>query len=306
MKVLVVGSIALDTVKTPFGVLENGLGGSAVYASVSASYFTKVGLVGVVGEDFPKNNIDILKKKKIDISGLQTINNGLTFRWSGVYEDKDLNSAITLKTDLNVFADFRPKLPDNYKNIPYIFLGNIHPSLQLYVVKQLKSPKLVILDSMNLWINTTLEDLLKVIKRSNIVLLNEIEAKMLCCSNNLVCAAKRILSMGPNYVIIKKGEHGAMLFSKKGAFIVPAFPLDKVIDPTGAGDSFAGGLVGYIASKNKVNDEIIKQALVVGSAMASFNVQNFSLKGLLSLKKSDIKSRLKMIQKLSSFQLPQF
>ncbi len=305
MNVLIIGSIALDSVKTPYGVVENSLGGSAIYGSVAANFFAPVRIVGVIGEDFPKQHLDLLKKKKIDIEGLQIIKKGFTFRWSGVYDEKDLNSAITLKTDLNVFANFHPILPDIYKNTPYVFLGNIHPALQLEVLQQLKHPKFVMLDSMNLWIQTTRNDLLKVIEQTDLLLLNEGEAKMLCETTNLILAAQMALKMGPKYVIIKKGENGAMLFSKDGIFLVPAFPIDKVIDPTGAGDSFAGGLIGFLASKNRITNNTLKQSIAVGSTVASFNVQEFSLNGLLNINKIKIKSRLKTLKNLTHFEIPQ-
>jgi len=306
MEVLIVGSVALDTVKTPYGVMEEGLGGSAMYSAVAASFFSPVKIVGVVGDDFPEKYIGILKKQKIDTGGLQRIKGGRTFRWSGIYEEKDLNSVVTLKTDLNVFADFHPILPEQYKKTPYIFLANIHPSLQMEVLHQLKSPKLVILDSMNLWIRTTKKELLDVLRKVDIFLLNDREAKMLCETTNLPYAANKILSMGPHLVIIKKGEHGAMMISKREMFSIPAYPIEDVLDPTGAGDAFAGGFIGYLASKDKVNEGILRQALAVGTVMASFNVQNFSLKGLLNVKKSSIKKRLETLKKFTEFSITEF
>lgn len=306
MGVLIVGSIALDTVETPYGTLKNGLGGSATYGSVAASFFSPARIVGVVGSDFPECYLSVLEKRKIDLLGLQKITKGRTFKWSGSYDEKDLNSAITRNTELNVFADFHPSLPEEYKNSRFVFLGNIHPSLQIEVLDQLNKPKFVMVDSMNLWINTTRHDLIKVIKRVDLVLLNETEAKMLCDTNNLMTAARKVLALGPKFIIIKKGEHGAMLVSNNEVFIVPAFPIEKVVDPTGAGDSFAGALIGYMASKDKADSSVLRQSLAVGSVIASFNVEDFSLNKMLNLKKSQIKSRLKLLAKLTSFNAPEF
>lgn len=306
MEVLVVGSIGLDTIKTPYGTMKEGLGGSATYGSVAASFFAPVKVVGVVGDDFPAAHLKTLTKRKIDTSGIQIIKNGKTFRWEGHYDDKDMNSAITVKTDLNVFADFKPELPEDFKKTPFVFLGNIHPALQLCVLKQMKKPKLVILDSMNLWINTTRDELFKVLKMTDIILLNEGETKMLCDTNNLIEGARKLLKMGPKYAVIKKGEHGAMLISKNGIFLLPALPIDKVADPTGAGDSFAGGFIGYIASRGRISESILREAVALGSVIASFNVQDFSLNGMTKTSKKQVIARLKELRKLSQFDLPKF
>ncbi|MGC8685350.1 MAG: PfkB family carbohydrate kinase [bacterium] len=299
MSLLVVGSIAFDSVETPFGKAEEVLGGSATYFSTTASYFTNVRLVAVVGSDFPDRYINFLKKKNIDIQGLQKAR-GKTFRWKGRY-DFDLNQAHTLDTRLNVFASFKPRLPEEYKNTEYVFLANIDPVLQLEVLKQIKEPKLVACDTMNFWIERKPKELKETIKHVDILTINEAEARQLSGESNLVKAAKRIMSYGPEVVIIKRGEYGALMFSDSSVFAAPAYPLESVFDPTGAGDSFAGGFMGYLASIDNINDTNIRRAIIMGSVMASFNVEDFSLNRIKNLSNQEIENRYKAFKRLTHF-----
>lgn len=299
-EVLIVGSIGLDNLKTPYGKREEVLGGSVSYASVSARNFSPVSMIGVVGEDFPREHIDFFNSRDINIDGLE-VKEGKTFRWSGEYKG-DMNEAQTLETHLNAFASFSPSLSEEHSNKNFLFLGNIHPSLQLNVLDQMNNPEFVMCDTMNLWINTTRDELLEVIKRVNLFLLNDKEAKMLCDTENLVLAAQKLLDMGPEYVVIKKGEHGAMLFSRSGEmFVSPAFPLNEVKDPTGAGDTFAGGLIGFLAKEQEVNFESLKRAILAGTVMASFTAQDFSLDMLKTVSSFEFKSRINKFESLMSF-----
>lgn len=301
MSILVVGSVALDTVKTPFGERKDALGGSATYFSCSASYFTSVKLVGVVGSDFPKEHVEFLKSREIDMTGLE-VADGKTFRWSGKYEF-DLNEAHTLDTQLNVFETFKPKIPEDYKNTPYVFLANINPELQLEVLNQIEKPKLVACDTMNLWIDIKKPALMKLLSQVDILVLNDGEARMLADEASLIKAAREIASFGPKHVVIKKGEHGAIYFEKasKSFFLIPAYPLEEVFDPTGAGDTFAGGFMGYLARTGNVERSTIKKAMVYGTVMASFNVEEFSLDRLSTLTHDNIEARYKEFQDLSQF-----
>jgi sugar/nucleoside kinase (ribokinase family) len=300
MSVAVVGSIALDSVRTPFGERANALGGSATYFSYSASFFTDVKLVGVVGKDFPKEHLELLRKRKVDLSGLQVVD-GETFRWSGVYE-YDLNEAKTLETHLNVFERFRPELPESYKNVDCVFLANIDPDLQIDVLGQVRRPKMVAADTMNLWISTKKARLIDLCKKIDILILNDGEARQLAGQASLIKAGRAIRSWGPKYVVIKKGEHGAYLFSKDKFFATPAYPLEDVFDPTGAGDTFAGGFIGYLNKMgNRLEDKVLHQALFYGTVMASFNVENFSLERLKTITTADIRTRLKKLQDMASF-----
>lgn len=299
MTLLVVGSVALDSVETPFGKAEEVLGGSATYFSTAASYFTDVRLVAVVGRDFPDKHINFLKKKNIDLQGLQR-SNGKTFRWKGKY-DFDLNQAHTLDTQLNVFASFNPELPETYKNTEYVFLANIDPELQLKVLSQVKQPELVACDTMNFWIERKLKELKETLKYVDILTINEAEARQLSKESNLVKAAKRIMSYGPEVIIIKRGEYGALMFSDSSVFSAPAYPLESVFDPTGAGDSFAGGFMGYLASVNNINDTNIRRAIIMGSVMASFNVEDFSLNRIKNLSSEEIAERYRAFKKLTHF-----
>ena len=286
---LIVGSIALDNVKTPSGEVESALGGAAVYSSVAASYFTSPKLVGVVGADFPETHVEFLSSRGIDLTGMQFMP-GETFRWSGVYEG-DLNQARTLETKLNVFQDFQPEIPDAHRSAKYVYLANIDPDLQLQVLDQVNSPKLSVCDTMNFWIDSKRDALVELLKRVDVVILNDAEARQLCDTHSLIKAGREIRKMGPSVVIIKKGEHGAIMISEDGFFAAPSYPLEEVKDPTGAGDSFAGGFAGYIASSDDISESNLRKATIFGSTLASFNVEDFSLRRLSALTKDDISQR---------------
>lgn len=299
MSILVVGSVALDTVQTPFGKAEDVLGGSATYFSASASFFSKVKLISVVGKDFPKRFINYFHARGIDTKGLQ-VRKGKTFRWNGVYS-YDLNNPRTLKTELNLLADFNPQVPGEFKNEQFIFLANIDPEVQLQLLKQLKKPKLVVADTMNYWIEHKKEALKQVLKKSDILLLNDSEAREFSQDSNLIKAAKYLLSLGPRLVIIKRGEYGCSIFSRTFSFYIPAYLLEEVLDPTGAGDTFAGGFLGYLASSPNISEPRLKKAMGLGSIMASFVVEDFSLNRLRKLNKKDIAARFRSFQRLTRF-----
>jgi sugar/nucleoside kinase (ribokinase family) len=302
-ELLIVGSVALDSVKTPFGNVTEALGGSATYASYAASFFTTVRLVGVVGDDFPVEHVELLKSRKIDVAGLQAVK-GKTFRWSGAYE-YDLNEAHTLATELNVFETFKPQIPDAYKKSDFVFLANIDPDLQLSVLDQVEKPKLVACDTMNLWIKLKPEALKRVIKRVDFLFINEGEARLFTNTSSLVRAGRLLLSWGPKFVVIKKGEHGALLFGENEFFAAPAFPLEDVFDPTGAGDTFAGGFFGYLANYGgDVSDQNLRRAVVYGTAVASFTVEQFSLERLKTLSMEQLTARVRMLKELSHFDNP--
>jgi sugar/nucleoside kinase (ribokinase family) len=302
MSLLVVGSLALDTIETPFGKAERTLGGSATFISVAASYFIQpVRLVGVVGGDFPKNEIEFLEDREIDLEGLQIIEDGKTFHWHGKY-DYDLNTRESLVTELNVFADFDPVIPDSFRKSQYLCLGNIHPSLQKKVYEQMESPKLVVADTMNFWIEGAYNELLEVLKNINVFIINDSEAREISKEANLFKAAKKIQSMGPKIVIIKKGEHGALLFYEEQIFSAPAYPLESIYDPTGAGDCFAGGFIGYIAKTDDISYENMKRAVIYGSTVASFCVEKFSLDGVRDLSHLVIKDRFNEFKRFSAFE----
>jgi len=298
-KLICVGSVGLDDVKTPFGNVTNALGGSAVYFSVGASFFSPVGMVSVAGRDFPKEHMNFLKSRGIDLSGFH-INSGKTFRWAGAYEH-DMNEAKTIKTELNAFEGFRPELPESYKNADYVFLCNIGPALQKLVLEQVKKPKFIAMDSMNFWIDRSREELIDVIKRADLLLLNESEVRQLFNTSNLVKAAKESLRLGPEYVLIKRGEHGATLFSNSSIFSLPGYPLENVLDPTGAGDSFAGGVMGWLAKTGDLSYQNIKKAVIYGSSIASFNAEGFSLEKLKAISLNDIEGRYKEFKTLIEF-----
>ncbi len=298
--ILVVGSVAFDSVKTPFGEAANVLGGSATYFSVSASYFSPVKMVSVIGKDFTEDHQTIFKRHNIDTAGLiQTT--GETFRWKGRY-GFELNEAETLDTQLNVLETFEPQIPENYKNCDYVFLGNIDPILQVKVLDQIENPKLVACDTMNFWIDAKLDDLKKTLQRIDMLVINDGEARMLAGEANLVQAANRILAMGPKRLIIKRGEYGVLMFNGDSIFGAPAYPLEEVFDPTGAGDTFAGGLMGHLARADDVEDSTLRQAIIFGSVMASFNVEAFSLGKLSALTKTDIDTRFEQFRKLTQFE----
>ena len=301
MGLLIVGSVALDNVTTPAGTRKESLGGAACYAGISASFFTEdIYLVGVVGGDFPQEHIEFLKSKKINLDGVEIIEGGKTFRWAGKYVG-DMNQAETLDTQLNVFQNFQPKLPENHKNAEFVFLANIQPQLQLDVLKQAQNPKFTACDTMNLWINHNKDEVLEVIKNVNLVLINDAEARMLTGVQSLPVAAKHILESGPMAVIIKKGEHGVVLFTKEFTFFVPGYPLFEVKDPTGAGDTFAGGVMGFLASHKAVTPELLKKATVFGSVMASYNVEDFSLERMKTISIKDVENRFEEFKNLTSF-----
>lgn len=298
--VLVVGSVALDNVRTPFGEVKEALGGSCAYASVSASYFSDVEIVGVVGGDFPKEHLKMFQKRKIGTDGVEIAKKGKTFRWRGYYE-YDMNQAHTLETALNVFAEFTPKIPEHLRRSPFVMLGNIDPDLQYEVLDQMIEPRLALVDTMNFWIEGKQEQLMKVLKRVDIVLLNDAEARMLCDTPNLHKAAKQLLSLGIKRVIIKKGEHGCLMFSKTDFFSAPAFPLEVIKDPTGAGDTFAGGFIGYLAGARQLNETTFRKAVIIGTAMASFTVEEFSLRRIATLKPDDIINRCHQLREQTNF-----
>lgn len=299
MSILVVGSAALDTVETPFGTVEDALGGSAIYFSAAASYFAPVNLVAVVGDDFPKEKIEFLKKKNVDFSGLE-VADGKTFRWGGKY-GFDLNDRDTLFTQLNVFEKFEPKIPDSYKNSEYIFLANIGPDLQMDVLKQIQSPKLVALDTMNYWIGGDLPALRETLKHVDVLIVNDSEVRQLAHEANLVKSSKIVQEMGPKTLIIKKGEHGALLITQDSFFWAPAYPLEFIYDPTGAGDTFAGGFMGYMAKSDDISIDNLKRAVVFGSTMASFCVEKFSLERLENLTEKEIRKRFYEFWQMTNF-----
>jgi len=301
VSLLVVGSVALDTVETPFGSVKDALGGSAVYISVAAGYFTTpVRLVAVVGGDFPKEHIKFMESRQIDLDGLQVIEKGKTFRWGGKYH-YDLNVRDTLFTELNVFQKFDPKIPTGFKSSVYVCLGNIDPVLQLQVLNQIKKPRLVVGDTMNYWIETKPKELMKTMKSMDVIIVNDSEARLLTNEPNLIKAAKKIIKMGPRIIIIKKGEHGAMLVTEETIFSAPAFPLETIFDPTGAGDSFAGGFIGWLARTDDISTENLKRAVVYGSTLASFCVEKFSIDSLRDLSYLKIRDRFHSFMDLSRF-----
>jgi sugar/nucleoside kinase (ribokinase family) len=303
MSVLIVGSIALDTVKTPVEEHADLLGGSASYAAVSSSFFTDVKLVGIVGDDFPKAHIDYFSSRKIDLAGLQIVP-GKTFRWSGEYH-WDLNTRDTRSVDLNVFEHFSPELPAAYTDTPYVLLANIAPALQSHVLDQMKRPRFIIADTMDLWINIAKDDLLALLKRVDMLILNDGEARQLTGETSLIKAGAAIRKLGPKYVALKKGEHGCLLFGGNEFFSCGAFPLEDIHDPTGAGDTFAGGLAGYLASKNleKITFDELRKAVVYGSVLASYNVEAFSLERLRTLTIRDVEERYQLFKLMSHFEV---
>ncbi len=299
MSLLVIGSVAFDTITTPFGKCKNVLGGSATFFSISASFFSPVNLVAVVGKDFPESHIRFLNKKGVDTKGL-VIESGKTFSWEGEY-NWDFSNPSTIATNLNVFADFNPKLPREYRNAPYVFLANIDPEIQNKVLSQISKPKLVACDTMNYWIENKKKELKKLLKKIDIFFINEAEARELTGEASLVKAAKDIIKMGPKKVIIKKGEHGSLFFSENSVFSTPAYLLESIHDPTGAGDTFAGGVMGYLAQAAGSVDKSLRKAIVYGSVMATFAVEDFSLRRLGTITKKDITRRFNKFKKLTHF-----
>lgn len=300
MSLLVTGSIGIDTVETPFGKRDDVIGGSAIYFSYAASFFTPVRLVGVVGEDCPKHYFDIFSDREVDTGGLEVRKGSKTFRWHGSYIE-NLNEAQTVEVDLNVLAERAPKIPENFRDSRHIFLANTHPVLQQEMLGSLKGPKLVVADTMNLWIQTEHAELKKLLKKIHGLVLNDGEARLLTEKKNLIEAAKDVLKMGPKFVVIKKGEHGAMMVSDRDTFVLPAFPAEKVVDPTGAGDSFAGGMMGYLSSQNTYSPATIKRAMAFGTVVASYTIADFSLGGLKSTTRDAIDERWHEYKQAMSF-----
>lgn len=297
--VVIIGTLAYDNVETPFGKRDNLLGGSATYASLACSFFAKPGVVAIVGDDFAETDKELLQNKGVVLDGVEV--KGKTFRWGGKYQ-YDMNTAETLKTELNSLLEFNPQLPESYQHAQFIFLANTDPELQLSVISQAKNPKLIVLDTMNLWIDIKREKLLEVIGKVNVLLLNDGEARQLFKTVNLTICAREALKLGPQYVIIKKGEHGALLFTKTGKhFNAPGYPLEIIKDPTGCGDCFAGGFVGYIAKKKEINEETIRKAIVYGSTIASFNAEDFSVERIKRLTTEEIESRYQEMKEIREF-----
>ncbi|MBI2926194.1 MAG: sugar kinase [Pedosphaera parvula] len=299
MSVLVVGSTALDSIKTPKSENPRLLGGSASHASVAASFFAPVKLVGIVGDDFPKRYITLYRRHGINLDGLQ-VAQGKTFHWAGEYE-VNMNNRRTLTTELGVFETFSPALPESHRATPYVLLANIAPSLQHHVLDQMRRPKFVVADTMDLWLNIALPDLLKLLRRIDAFVLNDSEARQLTGEDNLLVAIRKVHRLGPRYVIVKKGEHGAILSSPGGLFVAPAFPLARVIDPTGAGDSFVGGLLGYLASRKGPLESNLRRAIVYGSVVASFCCEGFGLTRTIRLTRAAIEERVKRLEQLARF-----
>jgi sugar/nucleoside kinase (ribokinase family) len=304
MSLVAVGTVAFDDIETPFGRAEKVVGGACTYIALAAAYFIKpVQIVSVVGDDFPETMLDELRSRGADTEGVQIKQGEKSFFWAGRYH-ADMNGRDTLDTQLNVLADFDPILPDSYKNATYLMLGNLTPQVQMRVLDQLTTrPKLVVLDTMNFWMNIAMDDLLKVLKRIDVLTINDEEARQLSGEHSLVKAAAKILSMGPKYLIIKKGEHGALLFSEDEVFFAPALPLEQVTDPTGAGDTFAGGMIGWIAKTDDISFENMKRAIIYGSAMASFCVEKFSIDRLVELDAEKIQQRVEQFAKLVKFDI---
>jgi sugar/nucleoside kinase (ribokinase family) len=299
MSVLVVGSVALDTVKTPFGEAREVLGGSATFFGVSAAFFSHVNLVAVVGTDFPEQHVDFLRSRDIDTRGLKRVE-GETFRWEGYYE-YDLNEAHTMDTRLNVFQDFEPEIPDEYRRSEFVFLANIDPELQIKVLEQVERPRLVVCDTMNFWIENKREQLKRTMAEVDVMMLNEAEARELAEEPNLVMAARKIMGLGPRRVIIKKGEHGVLMFYDNEYFTLPGFPLESVYDPTGAGDTFGGGFLGSLAGSGSLDEPDIRKSVVYGSVLASFNVESFSCERLKDLTMEEIESRYQDFLSITRF-----
>ena len=303
-KLLIVGTVAFDEIETPFGKTDKILGGAGTYIGLSASFFNlQSAIVSVVGDDFPQEYLDLLTERNIDISGLEVVKGGKTFFWSGRYHN-DLNSRDTLDTQLNVLADFQPKVPENYKDADVVMLGNLHPLVQSSVIDQMTTkPKLIVLDTMNFWMDCALPELLDVMKRVDVITINDEEARQLSGEYSLVKAAAKIQTMGPKYVVIKKGEHGALLFQDQQIFFAPALPLEEVFDPTGAGDTFAGGFAGFITQSENISFENMKNAIIYGSNLASFCVEKFGTERMVALDKEDVVSRLEQFKSLTQFDI---
>ena len=300
MSILVVGSIALDSVETPFGTAEEALGGAAVYFSYAASFFNRVRLVGVIGEDFPEEHLNLLEGRNIDLAGLER-SHGNTFRWKGRY-DYDLNEAHTLDTQLNVFETFSPRIPEAFKDSDFVFLANIQPELQLQVAQQVNSPRIIACDTMNFWIEGAYDQLRETLKSVDILVINDAETRELAREPSLVKAARQILEWGPKTLVVKRGEYGVLMFHGNSVFSAPAYPLEEVFDPTGAGDTFAGGFMGFLSTQEEISEASIRQAIIFGSTLASFNVEDFSLGRMKTLEMQDILDRFAEFKTLSHFE----
>jgi len=303
-KLLIVGTVAFDAIETPFGKTDKILGGAATYIGMSASYFgLDAGIISVVGGDFPQKYLQMLRDKNIDLTGVEVIKEGKTFFWSGKY-DYNLNTRDTLITDLNVLADFNPVVPKNYEDCDFLMLGNLHPAVQMSVINQIpKRPKLVVLDTMNFWMDNTMDELMEVIAKIDVITINDEEARQLSGEYSLVKAAQKIHAMGPKYVVIKKGENGALLFNNGDVFFAPALPLEEVFDPTGAGDTFAGGFIGYLASTQDISFDNMKRAVIYGSNFASFCVEKFGIERMENLNSDEVQQRLKQFKQLTQFEI---
>jgi sugar/nucleoside kinase (ribokinase family) len=300
MSLLVTGSIGIDTIETPAGRRDNVLGGSAIYFSYAASFFTPVRLVGAVGEDAPKELFDVFGDQDVDTSGLEVRKGSKTFRWHGSYV-QDLNEAVSIQTDLNILAEAAPKIPEKFVDSRFVFLANTHPALQQQMAANLKKPRLIVADTMNLWINTARPELLKTLKMIDGLVLNDGEARLLTEKKNLIAAARDVLKMGPKFVVIKKGEHGCLMCSGDDVFVLPAFPAEQVVDPTGAGDSFAGGMMGYLSTQGNVSMATLKRALAFGTVVASYTISDFSLAGLKSATREQIDRRWSQFKQFVDF-----
>lgn len=303
-KLVVVGTVAFDAIETPFGKTDKILGGAATFIGLAASQFhVDTAIVSIIGGDFPQDYLDLLSNKNIDVNGVELVKNGKTFFWSGKYHN-DMNSRDTLVTELNVLADFKPVVPNDYRDAEIVMLGNLHPLTQLSVLDQMDTtPKLSVLDTMNFWMNNALSDLMKIISRVDVITINDDEARQLSGEYSLVLAARKIQGMGPKYVVIKKGEHGALLFHDDSVFYAPALPLEEVFDPTGAGDTFAGGFVGYLAKTGDISFENLKNAVIYGSTLASFCVEKFGPERMLDLTEKEIHERLLQFKQLTQFEI---
>ena len=299
IKLLVAGTLAYDSIETPFGKVKDVLGGSALHFTNSASFFTDVGMIATVGKDFEMSEIEFLKERNVDMAGIE-IDEGKTFRWEGKY-GYDLNQAETLKTELNVIEFFEPKVPEEYRDADFVFLANIDPVLQAYVIDQVKFPKAVVLDTMNFWIENKYNELLDVIKKVDILVINEAELREISKEHSLVKAAKKIMASGPTCVVAKRGEYGVFMMNREEIFLAPAYPLEDVFDPTGAGDTFAGGFMGYIANMGDTSSATLKQAIIMGSVMASFNVEDFSINRIKTLDYQEIRDRYSAFKRCMQF-----
>lgn len=303
-KLIIVGTVAFDAIETPFGKTDKILGGAATFIGLAASQFdVNSSIISVVGGDFPEEYLKLMSNKNMDISGIEIVKDGKTFFWSGLYHN-DMNSRDTLVTELNVLADFNPRVPENYRNSNVVMLGNLHPIVQLSVIEQMNTrPEMIILDTMNFWMDNALEDLMRVLKQIDVITINDEEARQLSGEYSLVVAARKIHEMGPKYVVIKKGEHGAFLFHNDNVFFAPALPLEEVFDPTGAGDTFAGGFAGYLAATQDFSFENMKNAIIYGSTLASFCVEKFGTERMMDIDKNDVLERLKQFKNLTQFEI---